>query len=191
VQLNPSHSKFETQFFFPSNHFHATLLPQRGLMFSARYVVPILIVITLTAICSAQSTATCNLEDGRQIYIRYNPVNGKSEKPPNGKPWAPGGVPMTLFTEAQLTFAGSTIPVGAYSVYPIPGKDKWSLVVNKNVTPGAAYDEKQDIARAAIETDPIPEAAAVLEVAFAHSGSRCTLRIYFGKVATFADFVAK
>jgi hypothetical protein len=35
------------------------------------------------------------------------------------------------------------------------------------------------------------EAAAALEVAFAHVGSRCTLRIYFNKTATFADFMAK
>jgi hypothetical protein len=161
-------------------------------MFSARFVVSILSVLTLTAIGSAQqSTATCNLEDNRQVYIRYNPVSAKSEKPPYGKPWTPGGAAMTLFTEAQLTFGGSTIPVGAFSVYPIPGKDKWTLAINKNVTAGSAYDEKQDIARAAIETDPITEASATLEVAFAHVGSRCTLRIYFGKIATFADFVAK
>jgi hypothetical protein len=159
-------------------------------MFSARFVVST--VLTLTAIGSAQqSTATCNLEDNRQVYIRYNPVSAKSEKPPYGKPWTPGGAAMTLFTEAQLTFGGSTIPVGAFSVYPIPGKDKWTLAINKNVTAGSAYDEKQDIARAAIETDPITEASATLEVAFAHVGSRCTLRIYFGKIATFADFVAK
>jgi hypothetical protein len=98
---------------------------------------------------------------------------------------------MLLFTEAPLTLAGSTIPVGAYSVYPIPGKDKWSLVVNKNVTAGAAYDERQDIAHATMETDQVPDPASVLEVAFAHVGSRCTLRIYFGKAASFADFFAK
>jgi hypothetical protein len=98
---------------------------------------------------------------------------------------------MTLFTEAALSFGGSTIPIGAYTVYPIPAKDKWTLVVNKNVTAGAAYDEKQDLARAAMETDQVPQAAEVLEVAFAHVGSRCTLRIYFGKTASFADFNAK
>jgi hypothetical protein len=63
--------------------------------------------------------------------------------------------------------------------------------VNKNVAPGAAYDEKQDLARAPMETDQIPQPADVLEVAFAHYGSKCTLRIYFGKAASFADFVAK
>ena len=98
---------------------------------------------------------------------------------------------MTLFTEAQLIFGGSTIPVGAYTVYPIPAKDKWTLVVNKNVTPGAAYDEKQDIARAAIETDQVSQPAESLEVAFAHVGEKCTLRIYIGKSASFASFTAR
>jgi hypothetical protein len=137
------------------------------------------------------STTTCNLEDGRQVYVRYNPVAPNKEKPANGKPWSPGGAPMTLFTEAQLSLGSSTIPIGAYSVYPIPARDHWTLVVNKNVTSGAAYDDKQDIARAQMETAQVEEPAAALEVAFAHVGFRCTLRIYFGKTASFADFTAK
>jgi len=136
------------------------------------------------------STTTCNLEDGRQVQIRYNPVTAK-EKVANGKPWTPGGTPMTLFTEAPLSLGSSTIPIGAYTVYPIPARDHWTLVVNKNVTPGAAYDEKQDIARATMETDQVPQANETLEVAFAHVGARCTLRIYIGKTASFADFTAK
>jgi hypothetical protein len=136
------------------------------------------------------STTTCNLDDGRQVYVRYNPVSNK-EKPANGKPWSPGGAPMTLFTEAQLTLGSSVIPIGAYTVYPIPAKDHWTLVVNKNVAPGAAYDEKQDIARTAMETAQVDQSSDALEVAFAHVGARCTLRIYVGKAASFADFNSK
>ncbi len=137
------------------------------------------------------STTACNLEDGRQIYLRYNPVALNKEKLANGKPWSPGGVPMTLFTEAQLTLGSSTIPVGAYTVYPIPARDHWTVVVNRNVTSGAPYDDKQDIARGAMETAQVEQPSQALEVAFAHVGSRCTLRIYFGKSASFADFTAK
>jgi len=161
-------------------------------MFRARFVVVVLSLSTLTTICLAQSepsTASCNLDDGRQVYIRYNPASAK-DKITNGKPWAPGGTPMTLFTEAQLTFGGSTIPIGAYTVYPIPAK-QWTLVVNKNVTPGAAYDDKQDLARAQMETDQVSQPSDALEVAFAHTGDKCTLRIYFGKSASFAPFTAK
>jgi len=138
-----------------------------------------------------QSTTTCNLEDGRQVYIRYTPVSAKQDKIANGKPWAPGGTPMTLFTEAQLSLGSSTIPVGAYTVFPIPARGNWSISVNKSVTPGAAYDEKQDVARAQMETAQVESPSEQLEVAFAHVGNRCSLRIYIGKTASFVDFNAK
>lgn len=137
------------------------------------------------------STTTCTLDDGRQVYVRYNPVATNKEKVSNGKPMTPGGAPMTLFTEAQLTLGTSSIPIGAYTVYPIPARDHWTLAVNKNVTPGATYDEKQDIARAPMETAQVAQPSDALEVAFAHVGTRCTLRIYIGKTASFADFTAK
>ena len=164
-------------------------------MLRTHFVVAVFILAT-TVVCSAQqaapsSTASCNLDDGRQIYIRFNPIASKNDKLPNGKPWTPGGAPMTLFTEAQLSFGGATIPIGAYTVYPIPSKDKWTLVVNKNVAAGSSYDEKQDIARAPMETDQISQPSNELEVAFAHVGDKCTLRIYFGKSASFAPFTAR
>jgi DUF2911 family protein len=157
----------------------------------------VLISLLLTPCLAAQSgsaatsTTTCNLDDGRQVYVRYVPVPNNKEKVSNGKPWAPAGVPMTLFTEAQLSLGSSLIPVGAYTVYPIPARGNWTLVVNKNVTPGAAYDEKQDIARAPMESAQVEQPSEALEVAFAHVGPRCTLRIYMGKTASFADFTAK
>jgi hypothetical protein len=157
----------------------------------------VLVSLFFTPLLAAQSgntpnsTTTCNLDDGRQVYVRYNAVSTSKEKIPNGKPWTPGGAPMTLFTEAELTLGTSTIPVGAYTVYPIPARGNWTLVVNKNVTAGAAYDEKQDIARAPMETAQVDQPSDTLEVAFAHVGPRCTLRIYMGKNASFADFTAK
>jgi hypothetical protein len=166
-------------------------------MFRRSFVVAVsgVSLLAFTAVGWGQSEpssmASCNLDDGRQVYIRYNPVTTKQEKVSNGKPWTPGGAAMTLFTEAPLTLGGSMIPLGAYTVYPIPAHDKWTLAVNKNVTSGAAYDEKQDVARTTMETDAVGQPTDTLEVAFAHVGSRCTLRMYFGKVATFADFIAK
>lgn len=139
----------------------------------------------------ATSTTTCNLDDGRQVYVRYNPVPSNKERIQNGKPLVPGGTAMTLFTETELTLGSSMIPIGAYTLYPIPARGNWSLAVNKNVTAGAAYDEKQDVAKAPMETVQVEQAADALEVAFAHVGARCSLRIYIGKTASFADFTAK
>jgi len=164
---------------------------------SATYVWrAVLISLLLTPWLAAQSgpaasTTTCNLDDGRQVYVRYNAVPANKERIQNGKPWSPGGTPMTLFTEAQLSLGTSMIPIGAYTVYPIPARGNWTLAVNKNVTAGAAYDEKQDIARTTMETAQVEQPSEALEVAFAHVGARCTLRVYIGKSASFADFTAK
>ena len=156
-----------------------------------RAVLVSFFLVPCVAAQQGTSTTTCNLDDGRQVYIRYNPVPSNKEKIQNGKPWAPGGVPMTLFTEAPLTLGSSQIPIGAYTLFPIPAHGNWTLVVNKNVTAGAAYDEKQDIARGPMETAQVDQPSDTLEVAFAHVGARCTLRIYMGKSASFADFTAK
>jgi len=164
---------------------------------SATYVWrAVLISLLLTPWLAAQSgpaasTTTCNLDDGRQVYVRYNAVPANKERIQNCKPWSPGGTPMTLFTEAQLSLGTSMIPIGAYTVYPIPARGNWTLAVNKNVTAGAAYDEKQDIARTTMETAQVEQPSEALEVAFAHVGARCTLRVYIGKSASFADFTAK
>ena len=123
--------------------------------------------------------------------MRYIPVPSNKERIQNGKPLVPGGTAMTLFTEAELTLGSGMIPIGAYTVYPIPARGNWSLAVNKNVTAGATYDEKQDVAKATMETVQVEQASDTLEVAFAHVGARCTLRIYIGKTASFAEFTAK
>jgi Protein of unknown function (DUF2911) len=163
-------------------------------MFRARIGFSICVFVFLAAVCWAQQddqpVASCNLDDSKQVAIRYNPTTTKKDRAPSGKPWEPGGAPMTLFTDVPLTFGGATIPPGAYTLYPIPGKE-WTLVVNKNVTPHSSYDEKQDIARSPVETDQVSESSDDLEVAFAHVGAKCTLRIYFGRAAVFALFTAK
>lgn len=156
----------------------------------------VLLSLLLTPWLSAQSGASttstsCFLEDGREVRLDYHPVPTNKERIQNGKAWAPGGVPMTLFTSAQLSLGSSLIPLGAYTVYPIPARGNWTIAVNKNVTPGAAYDEKQDVARAPMETAQVEQPSESLEVAFAHVGARCTLRIYIGKSASFVDFNAK
>jgi len=66
-------------------------------MLRSHFVVPVLFL--LAAVCSAQqsnepsSTASCNLDDGRQVYIRYNAVTSKTEKLPTAGPGPPAALP--------------------------------------------------------------------------------------------------
>ncbi|PYX05804.1 MAG: hypothetical protein DMG88_20315 [Acidobacteria bacterium] len=115
------------------------------------------------------ATTTCTFEDGTEISVRYIPVETNKEKIQNGKVWAPGGSPIVLFTPAALTLEKSQIPAGAFSLYLIPQRDRWTLVVNKNVSAGSRYDERQDIARAAMEMGQLacvwPHGAEALQLA--------------------------
>ncbi|MGH9513407.1 MAG: DUF2911 domain-containing protein [Terriglobales bacterium] len=131
-------------------------------------------------------TAECNFDDGKQVSIEYNP--GKGEDFHNGKVWEPGGSPMILFTSAPLVVGSSTIEPGAYSVYTIPDKKDWTLIINKNVKPGSKYDASQDLAHASMETGEIDQAEKELQVSFAHMAPKdCSIRMYMGKVGAFTD----
>ena len=138
------------------------------------------------------ATTTCTFEDGAEISVRYIPVGSNKEKNQNGKVWAPGGSPMVLFTPAALTLEKSQIPAGAFSLYLIPQKDRWILVVNKNVRAGSKYDERQDIVRAPMEMGQLGEPTSTLELSFGRMGPKhCSLRVYFGKTGGWAEFLEK
>ncbi len=136
------------------------------------------------------ATAFCDFTDNQEVSIRYsNAAATPKDEPRNGRVWLPGGSAMTLFTGVGLTLNNSTIPAGAYSVYVIPNKKDWTLIVNKNVTPGAAYDDKQDIARSPMELGEVDSPPKQLQVSFAHSAPKqCSIRLYYGKTGAFADF---
>jgi hypothetical protein len=96
---------------------------------------------------------------------------------------------MVLFAQTALTLGGSPIPTGAYNVFAIPGRNNWTLVVNKNVTAGSKYDEKDNIAKAQMDLGSLGEAEKDVRVSFAHSGPKqCSMRIDYGKTGAFVDF---
>jgi hypothetical protein len=138
------------------------------------------------------ATAFCDFDDNQEISVRYNSAITSKEEPRNGKVWQPGGKPLTLFVGAPVSFNNAPIPVGAYSVYVIPNRKDWTLVVNKNVTPGATYDQAQDVARGPMELGEVDSPPGQLQVSFAHVGPKqCNIRVYYGKVGAFADFTEK
>ncbi|HUK23400.1 MAG TPA: DUF2911 domain-containing protein [Terriglobales bacterium] len=139
-----------------------------------------------------QASSACTYDDGTQVSVRYNSSAAGHEKElPSGKLF-PAGEPMFLFTQTETTLGGSTIPIGAFSMYVIPGKGNWTLVVNRNVTPGAKYDEAQDLARAPMQTAPLERPLDELKVSLGHlAPKRCEVRVYYGKVGAWAELQEK
>jgi hypothetical protein len=162
----------------------------------ALYLVLLLpLVFFITAAAPApdsapeSQTAYCNFDDGNQVTVQYIPVVGKNNEPRNGRIWTPGGTPMVLFAQTALTLGGSLIPTGAYNLFVIPGRNNWTLLVNKNVAAGSKYDEKDDIAKAQMDVGSLGEAEKEVRVSFARSGAKqCSMRIDYAKNGAFVDF---
>jgi Protein of unknown function (DUF2911) len=139
------------------------------------------------------ATATCDFQDGMEITAQFNgSVMSDKDQPRNGKVWLPGGSPITLFTQVPLVLNHVEIPVGAYSVYVIPNKKEWTLVVSKNVTSPKTYDEKQDLVRAPMELGGVNSPPKQLELSFAHvAPKQCSIRLYYETTGAFVDFNEK
>ncbi len=142
---------------------------------------------------SLSEAAVCTFSDDKQMTMRYTPASfDKKNPPPQGKIWSPGGTPMALFTEASLMLNNKEVPTGAYNVYLLPEKNNWTLIVSKNVTAGAAYDEQQDLVRAPMEVEKLPEAQKTLSIYFGHiAPKKCAIRVDFGMVRTSMEFDEK
>lgn len=148
-----------------------------------------LLVVASATSAFAQNTqsAYCDFTDGNEVTVQYNPT--VKEEPRNGRVWSPG---ITLYVQVPLVLGSSVIPLGAYTVYLIPEKRSWTLIVNKNVTAGTAYDSAQDVARAPMEIGEIPDPTKQLQLSFAHMAPKqCSLRVYYQKTGAFAEFMEK
>jgi hypothetical protein len=142
---------------------------------------------------SQGESAICAFEDGKQLTARYNPIaTARNDGPPVGKVLTPGGSAMTFFTETDLVLGQTTIPTGGYTMYLIPAKKEWTLIVSKNTSVDAKYDDKQDLARAQMETGQLTSPADKLSLYFGHTGpKKCEINIDFGKTRGWVSFAEK
>jgi hypothetical protein len=150
-------------------------------------VLGLICLMAVQAVAQDPRTAYCTFEDGNEISMQYSPK--VKEEPHNGRVWTPG---ITLYVQVPLTLGGSQISLGAYSVYLIPERRTWTLIVNRNVAAGSPYNSAQDVAKAAMDIGEIPEPMKELQLSFAHVGAKqCSLRVYYQKTGAFTDFLEK
>jgi Protein of unknown function (DUF2911) len=154
---------------------------------STSLVLLFLLSMASTTLFAGDAQTYCNFEDSNQVTIQYN--SAPKEEPHNGHVWAPG---ITIYVQTPLTLGSTVIPLGAYTIFLIPDRRNWTIIVNKNVTAGAAYDSAQDIAKAPMEVGELPEATKQLQLSFAHMAPKqCNLRVYYQKSGAFVDFLEK
>ena len=135
-----------------------------------------------------QQMAACTFEDGGQVSVRYEAAEAHGDKPPEGRAWSPGETPIFLFTSTAVKLGEDAIPIGAFSLFVIPEKHVWTLVVNKDVS-GKKYDAQQDLAREPMELGSVDEASKEVSVVLGHIAPKvCSLRLYYGKTGAWVEF---
>ncbi len=160
-------------------------------------LLALLIVVTMRATAQQSpastqtATALCTFQDGNEISIRYPDLPLQKRDLRSGEIWPPAASPIFVFTSAAVTLGNVTIPRGAFSMYILPEKNKWTLIINKGVSPGAAYQQQQDMTRQPMEIAQLTEPQK-FEIAFATAAKQCNLRIYYAKTGAFgAEFKEK
>jgi Protein of unknown function (DUF2911) len=149
---------------------------------------------------SAPSTATvsCSFDADRQVTAEYQRISFNLKKPlfgseiPYGKAWAPGGKPMTLFTNANVEIGGKILPVGAYTMFLLPTQKQWTLIISKSTDLTGKYDEHQDLVRVPMESGEVPMPEPQFSVSFAHvAPDRCSLRLEIANLGNWVTFERK
>jgi len=134
---------------------------------------------------SPPATATFDLGGGKSVTIDYSSPRAKGRKiygglVPFGQVWRTGANEATTFvTDADLVVGGTTVPAGSYTLFTIPGADKWTLILSKKTGewgtdyPGAS----NDLARIDMKASALPAAVENFTIAFVKAGTGATLNM--------------
>jgi hypothetical protein len=155
-----------------------------------RLVCSVVLVASFLVTCAAlaqgtglNGNTTCNFDATKQVAVEFMrmPIEGKKKllgnEIPFGQPWAPGGKPMTMFTNTPIAIGNVNLPIGAYTMFVIPDQKNWTLIISKSTDMSGKYDEKQDIARIPMKTGKLPTAVTEFTAYFAHvAPTQCNLR---------------
>ena len=87
---------------------------------------------------------------------------------PYGDVWRTGAdEATTLTTDADLVIGDVTVPKGKYSLFTLPTKDSWKLIINKTPDQWGAYkyDAKQDLGRTSLKVSAAPASVEQFTIA--------------------------
>lgn len=100
---------------------------------------------------------------------------------PAGKVWRTGANNATTLTFGdEVTIGGTKIPAGKYGLVSIPDKDKWIMIITKQLdaTTPAAYKQDQDVVRVEVKPTKLDTKVETLTMQFANvKASTCDLQL--------------
>jgi hypothetical protein len=148
---------------------------------------------------SPPATATCELGGGQTVTIDYSSPRRKgrnvfSDVVKYGEVWRTGANEATTFvTTGDVIVGGTHVPAGSYTLFTIPGKDKWTLIISKKTGEwGTDYPgEKEDLARVEMKTGTASAPVENFTISFEKAGNGCNLKLAWDTTTAWVSVAAK
>ena len=147
----------------------------------------------------AHTQAHCKFSDGKTITVDYSSPRAKGRKiygelVPYGKVWRAGANEATTFvTTGDVVVGGKSVPAGNYTIFAIPDKDKWTLVISKATGEwGTDYPgPDKDLARVEMKVSTLPSPVENFTISLAKTGGGATMNMDWDTTRTSVAITAK
>ena len=134
--------------------------------------------------------------DGKKLRVDYGAPSMRGRKimgalVPYGEVWCAGANDATtLVSEADLEIAGLKVPKGSYTLWTVPGKTEWTLIVNKQTGQWhTEYNEDHDLGRVKISIKTLPAPVERFRIQLAAAGAnKGTLSLIWETTEAWAPF---
>lgn len=103
---------------------------------------------------------------------------------PFGKVWRLGANEATeITTTGDIMLAGNRIPAGTYTMFSIPEKDKWTIILNKEPGQWGAYryDETKDLLRFTVPTKTLKDIYEAFTIEFEQNANDVLLKMMWDR----------
>lgn len=119
------------------------------------------------------------------IYSRPQLKNRKLSKlAPEGKVWRTGANEAAEITFYQdVIFGGKEVKAGTYSMFTIPGKKEWTIVLNTSLNVWGAYfyKQKEDVVRVQAKVRKSKKSLEAFSIVFDGEDEEFTMYLGWGK----------
>jgi Protein of unknown function (DUF2911) len=148
---------------------------------------------------SPPAKAECKIANGKTVSVDYSSPRAKGRKifgglVPYGQVWRAGANEATTFgTTGDLNVGGKTVPGGKYTMFAVPGEDKWTLVISKKTGEwGTAYPgPENDLVRVDMKVSKTSAPVENFTIAFDQTGNGCTMRLEWENTRASVDITPK
>jgi hypothetical protein len=136
---------------------------------------------------------------GKMLSVNYGRPSARGRRifgsvVPYNQIWRTGANEVTtLKTESDLTLGGMNVPGGTYSLFTLPSKTNWLLIINKETGQnGLVYHPRLDLARVKLQKRELPGSIERFTILLDKTDSRSgVLRLEWEKTRLSVPFTLK